>query len=202
MDMQDLAEAYWEAESAIRAAEVCMNKMPVPALNEMRYAGAHAVSAHVQSDERIRERELQAAVNHCKRAYFDAQGFLLLYLYGRVKNIRDVLGCHLHFFPEMVGPDYQKLKKDVVEARRFIEELRVVKQDSGRWEQRMQFCRMCEPHIKACKAYIAAFELIREELCSKVDAAREKDRRSRLALWMTVGATIIGVVASVLVAVL
>ncbi len=134
--LSDLAEAYREAEAAIRSVEVCTSRMPIPALNEMRYAGYHAIACLQEKDARVREEEFARTISHCRRAYFDAQSVLLLTLYARVKNILEGLGAYLHFFPEMVGNEYAAKKLAVERARVFIEKLRSVKKDERRWELR------------------------------------------------------------------
>lgn len=196
--LSSLAEAFRDAEAAIRKVEVFVNKVPVPALNEMRYAGYHAIR-YLLAEEHQRAEEISKTISHCRRAYFDAQSFLLLTLYTKVKNIREGLGEFLHFFPKMVGPDYSAKKAAVQEARDFIENLRIIKKDKSRWEKRDEECTACAPHIEACHAYILMFESVREELCCKVDGA--KGARNRNIVMALVGA-LIGVVGTVVAAAL
>lgn len=197
-DFSKLAEAYNEAEAAIRSVEVLTTRAPIPALNEMRYAGCHAVALILTRDESKRNEELSKTISHCRRAYFDAQSVLLLTLYARVKNIREGLGLYLHFFPEMVGPSYWPKKEAVEQARTFIETLRSVKEDSTRWEKREELYEMCKPHIEACRAYIQIFEAIREELCSKVDAAKKQEKDDSRSRKINLLIGIAGVIATIL----
>lgn len=97
--VRDLEEAYHEAEEAIRRVEVYTKKVPVPAVNEMRYAGYHALRHLIVEEDGEKEREREKAISHCHRAYYDAQSFLLLILCSRALNIRRGLGNHLHFLP-------------------------------------------------------------------------------------------------------
>lgn len=207
MDISDLAEAYKEAENAISLAEKHTLMMPEPALNEMRYAGSHAVSCMLAKDKDTFQQELTAAIMHCRRAHFDAQSVLLLYLFNKVKNIREGLGVYLHFFPEMVGSEYDKLKGDLIPALGFIETVSSVKEDTMRWEKRGELNNACQPHIKACSAYINAYERIEEELCSKVDDAKRCDesekRRARKATILTyvgLGLTLLNIILAIILA--
>jgi len=201
-DVSKLAEAYSAAESAIRSVEAITNKVPIPALNEMRYAGYHAIAYLLAAESRTREEEFEKTASHCRRAYFDAQSVLLLSLYARVRNIRDGLGSYLHFFPEMIGEPYSAKKIAVEEARTFIETLRSVKKDGNRWEKRGEEYATCKPHIEACRAYIQMFESVREELCSKVDAAKTAEKKNAQSLWIPVAVGIAGVLATIAAAVL
>ena len=202
VDVSKLAEAYREAESAIRSVEIITNKVPIPALNEMRYAGYHAIAFLLAGDYKQKEEEFGKSVSHCHRAYFDAQSFMLLSLYSRVKNIRDGLGEYLHFFPEMVGEPYSAKKAAVEKARAFLETLRTVRKDAQRWEKRDELYESCKPHIEACRAYIQAFESIREELCSKVDAAKAAEKKSSHSWWISAIIAIVGILTTIAAAAL
>lgn len=197
MDFSELREAYREAEKAIRSVELVAKKVPVPALNEMRYAGYHAIALNLAESAAVREDEYRKVVAHCRRAYFDAHSMLLLLLYAEVKNIRDALGEYLHFFPEIVGDAYSAKKEAVVNARKFIENLHSLKQDQQRWAARDEMCAACRPHVEACKAYIDTYEAVREELSSRVDEAK-RNRRSRI---VTTLLSLLSILVAILIAV-
>ena len=195
---RDLEEAYREAEEAIRRVEVCAKRIPVPAVNEMRYAGYHALKYLTTEEGKEKSREWEKAIDHCHRAYYDAQSFLLLILYSKVLNIRKGLGEYLHFFAEMSGDSYREMKKKLVLARRFIEGIEKSRSNSTEWEKRAEFFRQCEPHVQACYEYVLAYEDIQEELCCKVDEAKRKERRDKIILWSSVSAALITAVSLVI----
>lgn len=97
-ELSVLEKSYREAEEAIRTVEVHTGKLAVPALNEMRYAGYHALQCLLAKDDISRHAACSKAISHCRRAFFDAQSLLLLFFYSRVLNIRKGLGNYLHFF--------------------------------------------------------------------------------------------------------
>ena len=196
-EIHDLEEAYREAEEAIRRVEVYTKKVPVPAVNEMRYAGYHALRHLVVGEDGEKAREREKAISHCHRAYYDAQSFLLLILYSKALNIRRGLGNYLHFFAEMTGESYWEMKKRLVSARRFIEGVEKSRSDPSRWERRAEFFKQCEPHVQACYEYVLAYENIREELCCRVDESKRKERRDKVILWSTILAVLIAAVSLV-----
>lgn len=203
-DYSKLSEAYNEAEKAILEFETSTGEFPVPALNEMRYAGYHAIKSLLVQRDEDKDEEVGKSVSHCRRAYFDAQSFLLLILIARVKNIREGLGAYLHIFPEMVGDSYGPKKRAVEDAYNFVKDLRERKKEGGtdRWSQRQEWYEECKPHIGACRAYIQMFESIREELCSKVDEAKRKEEQQTRWRWITAILTLVGIFVAILVAIL
>lgn len=196
-ELRILENAYREAEEAIRVAEIHTGKLAVPALNEMRYAGYHALQCLLAKDSTSRDTACTKAISHCRRAYFDARSLLLLFLYSRVLNIRAGLGKYLHFFAEMVGEHYTELKTNVVGARRMIEGIENFRRDQVKWQSRDDFFRCCDPHIRACYACVTAYENIAEELCGKVDKARNKENYQRIILWLTIFGTFVAILGFV-----
>lgn len=78
--VRDLEEAYHEAEEAIRRVEVYTKKVPVPAVNEMRYAGYHALRHLIveEDGEKAREREGNFPLSPCllRRAKLSPSNFV------------------------------------------------------------------------------------------------------------------------------
>lgn len=66
---------YRRAERAIKRCARLSYAVPTPAINQLRYAGRHVLSAwksDMAGDENGRKRHLQGAENHCVRAWLDA----------------------------------------------------------------------------------------------------------------------------------
>lgn len=102
----------------------------------------------------------------------------------------------------MVGEPYSAKKSAVEKARAFIETMRSVRKDALRWDKRGELFESCKPHIDACRVYIQMFESIREELCSKVDAAKAAERKSSHSWWITAIIGVAGILATIAVAAL
>lgn len=64
-----------EAESAIKIAEIEAGNLPIPPINELRYAGRHfidAIAAQHNRDQINFKDQIERAMRHCQRAAYDA----------------------------------------------------------------------------------------------------------------------------------
>lgn len=182
--MKDLREAFSNAESEIHKTESITQKTPVSALNELRYAGSHML-VYLQEEN---EEELKQAVMHGRRAYYDAQRFLLLFLMRDAQAIRDGMGEHIALYVDLVAKTYGKgkygqLKTGLREAKSYIQQMAQIKTDGNRWKNRGETFAACVPHIEALKEYINVYEAISDEFVrvrkSAEDAKLEEEKRRK-----------------------
>jgi len=83
---------YRRAERAIKRCEMIALAVPTPAVNQLRYAGNHALKAMTAIDADLQRQELEDAERHCKRAWFDAFDSITCY--------------HLQLIKEFEGKNY------------------------------------------------------------------------------------------------
>ena len=83
---QDLQKRFAEAESFIKEVELCGPELPVPAINELRYAGHHLLKALVISDQDEFRKELGEVEDHCHRAMYEASEAGITYLIRLLKQ--------------------------------------------------------------------------------------------------------------------
>jgi len=72
IDLQKLKAHFRRAERAIKRCERVTLAVPVPALNQLRYAGNHLLKALTAEEEVVVANETGKAELHTKRAWFDA----------------------------------------------------------------------------------------------------------------------------------
>ena len=72
IDLQKLKAHFRRAERAIKRCERVTLAVPVPALNQLRYAGNHLLKALTAEEEVVVADETGKAELHTKRAWFDA----------------------------------------------------------------------------------------------------------------------------------
>jgi hypothetical protein len=72
IDLQNLKAHFRRAERAIKRCERVTLAVPVPALNQLRYAGNHLLKALTAEQEDVAAAEAEKAELHTKRAWFDA----------------------------------------------------------------------------------------------------------------------------------
>lgn len=69
-------EEFKQAEKDLKFVEGLTEQLAIPAINELRYAGRHLLTAGLLrengGDETEARQNLQSALNHCKRAVFDS----------------------------------------------------------------------------------------------------------------------------------
>lgn len=85
-----LFDAFRRAERAIKKAEHAGEPLPIPCINELRYAGFH----HIASDKALAEGnddlardEMQKAARHARRAEFDVAEFYVAVYSEAAKDI-------------------------------------------------------------------------------------------------------------------
>ncbi len=204
---QQLKEAFRDAEREIHKTENCSQKVPVAALNELRYAGSHML-VFLEEGEAT---ELEQALQHSRRAYFDAQRFLLLYLMWQAQAIRDGIGEHISEYTDLVAKAYSagkygELKQGMMAAKAYIQEMSQIKIDSKRWENRGDNFEECKPYIQSLRDYITVYDSLAEEFVqlrqkakqAKLEAEKEaKDKRRNFILGVLgLIAAIVGAIAA------
>lgn len=182
--LDELKEAFNEAESAIHEAESVTQRTPVAALNELRYAGSHMLVSLLEN----KLDELQQAVMHARRAFYDAQRFELLFLMRDAQAIRDGIGDQIPMYVDLVakacgGATYARLKTQLIEAKAYIQRMAQIKSDSKRWERRNEAFAECAPHIEALQKYIELYETLSDEFIrarkEKEEASLKEERKER-----------------------
>ncbi len=127
--------------------------------------------------------ELKQAVQHGRRAYYDAQRFMLLYLMRDAQAIRDGMGEHISSYTELVSKAYSsgkygELKKGLLAAKAYIQEMSQIKADGKRWENRAVSFEECQPHIKALREYIAVYDSLADEFLQLRQKARREQQEA------------------------
>lgn len=124
---KELGDVYRKAEVAIKEFELSPNradpKYPcigehdpsdlfIPAVNQLRYAGFHLVKADSLESNGDKENNLNKAINHCQRAYFDTKEAMLLEQLGVFEEFRSEFGSSPNLnsiYPEFAG-DHLKVE--------------------------------------------------------------------------------------------
>jgi len=115
--MQDLRDAFADAEAMEKRSSLLHTKLNVIPINQLRYAGFHTLKAY-KGDGNWDEKELEKAINHCKRAHCDALDSVVAYL----------IACCTEFAKTYMGkpevlaviPDYNARLTELDEAKRIL----------------------------------------------------------------------------------
>ena len=87
-NVADVRDAYNLAEQHIKLVEH-HEGLAFPPVNELRHAGQHLCRALVETDDGVKEKHYQDALNHCRRASYDALEILLSYYLKKCIKFQD-----------------------------------------------------------------------------------------------------------------
>lgn len=148
IDVEALYQWYLEAEKLIR---VLSNVLAVPmtqAINQLRYAGHHAIKSQLQTGD-TRQQNLVESYKHCKRAVYDALDFYVYKLseYYRatlplispssgeqvetlLKNhIKDIYICRMKSDSRIEY--YSGIQKTLIQGLNLIEKINTIFREEG-----------------------------------------------------------------------
>ena len=84
-DYRRLRDEYDTADKVLSEVQAFVDEAGVPAINELRYAGYHLLNTIIPANgEGPPHEELTRAVNHCKRATYEASEMGLLTAFDKV----------------------------------------------------------------------------------------------------------------------
>lgn len=88
-DFSRLRSEYDIADKVMKDVQAFVEEAGIPAINELRYAGYHLLNAVSPLDaEASSSDELTRAVNHCKRATYEASEAGLLTAFGKISEFK------------------------------------------------------------------------------------------------------------------
>ena len=164
----DASEEYRELLSLYKRAEDLLHSLGVDtsidtsAINELRYAGRHALNAFVagaNGDAEEEGKQLSRAEAHCERAMYDAyDGAIFFHLQAFQVFIDDY---RLIVIPDVL-PDYVETTQRMEGAKRFLEEARRQEDD------RAAYYDQAGEHYRQIANAMSGLQAARVELNKKV----------------------------------
>ncbi len=168
----ELTIEFSRAESACKAFEHQDGGLPIPVVNELRYAGAHAIKAlkrGIDDSEECRE-ELDKALRHCKRARYDALEFNVVLATERLDKCIDMYRGYEWLAAPLI-PRYYEHSRLIREAGHKLEST------SGIDKESELYIGNCMEHIRTIEAFIQDFETAMPVIFSAIRHEKEKDAR-------------------------
>ena len=121
LEYQEFCRLFALAECKVKQLENTIDKLPIPSINELRYAGFHSVcSLKIGISDETKQKEIQSAINHCKRAIHDAMEIGILYY---LREIREFEKDYKFVSITSVLPSYIQDTITINEIRGFIDKL-------------------------------------------------------------------------------
>lgn len=189
IDATILRDKFKLAEKAIKTIEVYHDDLVIPAVNQLRYAGFHLTKYLVNQEDGT---QLPKAAFHCERAAYDALETGLTYLAEQFQTFED--DYHdVQIVPQV--PEFHEFKREYREIQAFVIE-------HSNNEERQSHTEECFMHYERLKEIVEELDLTRDELNKEKDKQRTSSRRFQIVAIIaaaTLAATIIGVIATILV---
>jgi len=195
--LQKLREAFADAEAMEKRSSLLHTKLNVVPINQLRYAGFHVLKAYL-GDGRWDEKDLEKAINHCKRAHCDALDSVAAYLLASCAEFaKTYMGK-----PEVLAviPDYAAKLTEIEEAKRILFDFLVTRKhgekddeiDHYNLEIREKQIKGLGPHIdkliETVNLFLVASPTIDALLKNK---EMEKEGEKRLLWCIAVGGAIL-----------
>lgn len=150
---EELVRLFRLAEEKIKLVENLNEELPIPAINELRYAGYHMaqyLAGGPDADE-----QLAKAQNHCKRAIFDASE-------AGVTHQLEVFRVFKHDFRPLIVsetvPDFAQIEAQVRDAKKLILTPR------NESDSREAYYEQCSVHLAKLREANERLDLHREDL--------------------------------------
>lgn len=85
-----LRQEYDLADRTAKKVQSFASMAGVPAINELRYVAHHLINAVNPAHSEVEtDKELQRAINHCKRAVYEASEAGIMFAFDRIAKFRD-----------------------------------------------------------------------------------------------------------------
>ncbi len=191
-DFSRLRSEYDIADKVMKDVQAFVEEAGIPAINELRYAGYHLLNAISPLDaDSSTSDELMRAVNHCKRATYEASEAGLLTAFGKVSEFK---ADYQQVVVSTVVQDWTEILVKCDTYRDKITEARQTGDD--RTIDHTKFRDAFVDLVSVCRRLDHA----RDELNKQIDQARVDARRfivtTVLGVVLAIGAIIVTVLVS------
>lgn len=167
-----LFDSFRRAENAVKAAEHAGEPLPVPCINELRYAGFH----HIASDKALSRgdvssalEEMRKAVRHARRAEFDVAEFYIAVYSEAAKDVMTAYKGYEYLAARHI-PDYARHVRTLNAIGDLLDNTHVLDKESADYSERCY--RIC----RELKAFIDAYRSVEPALLSEI-ADKEAGKR-------------------------
>jgi len=171
---------FEQAEKAIKEVERVHENLPVPAINELRYAAYH-IKNFIKSPEIIDE--IAKAEAHCQRAIYDAYEAGILFYHSAFHKFKD---DYRNVVITDVIPEYIDYKEIFEASLEYIQGV-----DK---ENKEQVYKKCAEYHAQLRQIISKLDVAREELNKKIEQSRKKFMYWSLSVLVSLATIIVSVI--------
>jgi len=191
----ELHEKFSKAESESKTAEHLEAELGIPSINELRYAGYHAIRARMcelgalDDGDTCEKEELIKACRHCDRSIYDSNEVQMTWYLERLRE------THQAYVQAYVSDIVKEIVDGYIEDLQTLDKatdfLRETKLEHG---NREKYYEACEPHLEQVRAIYRKWK----NSAPVIDAAIRRAQSKRF--WTAAGviAAMIGAAAALL----
>ena len=150
-----LREAYKLAEDALHALGIETDKIATASVNELRYAGFHALAAITAKTPDEEKEQVQRSLRHCERALYEAYDSAIYYQITRFQQFKDDYATMV--VTDIVN-DYVEIVRKMREAKKFLKKARSDSSD------RAEYYRQAETIYSGLSESAETLDSSRDEL--------------------------------------
>ena len=175
--VQRIRDLYNEAEVDLKSYGREDNRLFVPGVNQLRYAGQHLVRALGATDEQAARSNLDAAERHAQRALYDINDAAIQYHLAGITRIRTQYFVNLN----AIVPNYQEVVDAVRSARKNLERVSNEHKDN-----REQFYKEAREHVAKLHD---AHEIMKDaipDIAAEMKRQNDRTRLMRAGFWVAV----------------
>jgi len=199
---KEIKDLFDKAEEAIKEAELIERKLPIPPINELRYAFYHYLRAQGNNPEEERS-QLDRCKRHCQRALYDAYEIPLLYFIERFDYFKstydiNVMNLAVADFPNKSRIVREALKKlnEIREARRISEREKNEGEENPN-DRRHEFFEWCKQEKKNLQKIIEEFDDVEPQISEECAKRDHRYKKSELKATIGIVIGIIGTIAGI-----
>lgn len=186
--MTELFGCFRDAENEVKKFEKEYGDVPIPSINELRYAGYHiAEAAQNDSSEVSINDNIDLALNHCKRAKYDAHEASTMLVLEKIKDFND---------------RYRRLTETTETISSYVETLQEIDEISEKLQEtipssygsREEYYGAVSEGDKKLKTILKKFQLSEISIESRVKENNDKKKQSTRRFITTTLLTVLGIV--------
>lgn len=177
--LDEVKELFRRAEEFAKEIEGSNSELPIPAVNELRYAGNHVLKAVTAGDKAVFDQEVLKAKGHCQRSMYEASESGIAFALDLIKEFQD---DYRDLVVAEIVPDYADMGVRANRARAMLAEGR-----SNRTSPEGQADRYMNT-FRELQGIVDKLQASRNDLNARKLALRREDRRftTRMVLFVVV----------------
>lgn len=182
--IEKLQTFFNQADALVKEVEDFIGEAGIPALNEMRYAGYHLAHSILLGDCKFCDEQITSAINHCKRACYEASEAGIVMALIKFEEFRD---DYKTLVVSDVLQNWQNIQKDFRNVHQTHLEADRAKGDddrSGDYDSRMTAFRTLRGHCEN-------IECARDDLNVKLEEKIVESRRFIVTSLISIAAIVV-----------